>query len=139
MAATATFEHALVTRLLADVDVAALVATRITAAGLETDIVRPYVAIRRLTTIPSNTLEKTGRGPTNVLFDISSFGDSLDAAIELAQAVRVRLIGFVGTVTVGGDNVVFSAIYWRDEQDFEPRIGAKVYRRQQQYSVWGTE
>ena len=38
MAATATFEHALVERLITDVALAALVGTRVTAAGLETDI-----------------------------------------------------------------------------------------------------
>ncbi len=139
MAAVATFEHALIERLLTDTPLAALVDTRITSAGLETDIVRPYVGLKRLTTIPGNTLGSESDGPTNAIFDISSYAGSLAAAIEVAQAVRVRLRNYKGTVTVGSDTVTISGVWWRDERDFEARIGAKIYRRQQEYSVWGTE
>jgi len=134
-----TFEEAIVQRLAADVSVAAVVGTRITVGGLETDIDRPYITVRRLATNYSNTVD--GRDAnTNALLEIISHGLSLAVAHPLASDVRDSLEQFDGTIAVsGGSNVRISGILITDMQQFEPRIGSKTYRVAQFYSVWGED
>lgn len=136
---SADFEQAVVKLLNDDSAVAALVGTRISFGGLDTDLARPYISCERLSTLPSNLL--VGRNTmTQALVEVSANDDSLRGTLSVCEAVRAALESDTRqTVSTSDGDVVISAIKWTDMQQFNPRIGSSTYRVAQFFSVWGDQ
>lgn len=112
---TVSVEIGLKTYVLNSTPVAAIIGDRMAADFQSQPTVRPYVVYTRIANDPQHHLGGFS-GLAFTRFQLDLFADTPLALFSLREALRNRLDGFRGTVTVGIDSIVFHCIELLDEQ-----------------------
>ncbi len=105
-------EKGIVSLLLADADVAALVGTRIAPAITSQTLAKPNIVYQRI----ASSRVKSQDGPTGsaeCLLQVSMYASTYKGAKTLADKVRIAIDGYKGTA--GG--IVIDACFIEDEDD----------------------
>lgn len=110
-------EDAIRARLLADPDVAALVATRVWPVKLPQGPTFPAIVYQRISTTSNGVAMESPVGPTRSRVQLSAWASTFSGARQLAEAVVHALNGWSGTA--GGESVQLVRLTnWLD--DYEP-------------------
>lgn len=110
-------EDALRARLLADADVAALVATRVYPLKLPQGATFPAVVYQRISTTSDGVAMESPVGPVRSRVQVTAWGVTFSATRQLAEAVMHALHGWSGTAA--GESVQLARLVnWLD--DYEP-------------------
>lgn len=129
-----SFEPDVRTFLLADAAIAALVGTRVHPLNLPQKSTLPAVTVERIDT----TRESTHDGPEGMQrarMRVSCWALTLLAARDLADKVRRRLHGFVGTM--GAGTVVQASFMDSDSDDFQS--DPEMYVADLDFEIWAQE
>ncbi len=112
---TVPVEIGLRTFLLGSTTVAALISDRMAPHRQSQRSARPYIVYTRIANDPQHHLGGFS-GLAFVRLQLDLFSDDADALYALREAVRQRLDGYRGRVTVGSDAIEFQCIELIDEQ-----------------------
>jgi len=86
----------IMTRLLADAPLDALVGNKIYPVVAEQDVRRPYVTVRRTGVAPTIVKNQVS-DKDEVVFNVTAYDDTYKKCIDILAAVRTSLDGFTGT------------------------------------------
>lgn len=130
-------EQALMTFLLAQSGITALVGDRIHYARAPQDVASPYLVISKI----SGLREHSHDGSAHLAsprFQFSAFAETYGAAKVVITAVQEALQGYSGTM--GGDDGVFvGGAFYEDENDLDPGDGSGLFGVAADYIIWHSE
>lgn len=128
-----SFEIGLRTFLLADATIAGLVSTRCYPTHLPQAPTLPALVYHKIT--GERTYHSGGAdGLAGIRFQIDSYGESVEAAKGLAEAVRKRLSGYKGAA---GSTEIYAGFLVDDSDNWDSEL--QTYRVSQDYTVWHPE
>jgi hypothetical protein len=128
-------EEGVVARLKADTAVSAIVGTRIRPLEAPQGDSYPLIVFRKVSDVPDYAMGgQSGLSEARIQIHCwaqdAPGGGSAGAygqAKALAEAVRLRLSGWRGTVTVGADSIVIDHIGLENQEDlFDPETGSGI-------------
>lgn len=134
-----TLEEALVYKLNNTAGITALCSTRIYPEELPEVATIPAMTYR-LISAPAVMDLSEGAGTALVIyrFQFDVYGATVSTANAVAAALFTALHGYKGTITSGANTYVIQKCVRIDKRDEkEPETG--LYRRSQDYEIWGIE
>lgn len=130
-------ETALITYLLAQTGIIALVGQRIYFVQAPQDTDKPYLVINKI----SGTRENSHEVNTHLAhprFQLSAFAATYADCKAIIAAVQTALQGYTGTMG-GAGGVVVSAVFYDDETDLDPGDSNQLYGVAVDYFIWHYE
>lgn len=109
-------EQAILKLLVSDVDVGALVSTRVSIGYSEEGDVTPYITITRIPGGTHNHHFGASSGLAYGRLQIDYFSDSYVESVDLAEKGRQALDGFTGDVVVGAETFTFQQLHIIDDE-----------------------
>ncbi len=139
---SATAEQAIMTRLVADTGVSAIVGQKIYPHSAPQSVDMPYIVYQRIDATHEHNM-LGGSGLYTARIQIDMYALSYSAVLALAQAVRTALQGYRGYVTVGTDTVKIGMCHLAGDQEFyiDPQDSSQkgIYRLMHDYMVSADE
>jgi len=130
-------ETALVTYLLAQSTVTALVGDRIDLGIAKQTTIKPYVVISKISGVREHSHDGES-GLAHPRLQISVFANSYGSAKQVTEAIRGVLDCYTGTM--GGEGgVVVQAVFLEDETDFYEGEATNIYQVATDYIIWHEE
>ncbi|MDD4986375.1 MAG: DUF3168 domain-containing protein [Dehalococcoidales bacterium] len=130
-------EQALMTFLLAQSGITALVGDRIHFVRAPQDVAHPYLVISKVDDPGMHSHD----GPVKLgdpRLQFSAFAETYGAAKLVTAAVKTALNGYKGTM--GGDGGVFvGGVFYDDETDLDPGDGSGLFGVAADYIIWYQE
>jgi hypothetical protein len=111
-------ETALMTDLLAQTAITALVSTRTHFGVAPQEVAKPYMVLNKISGVRIHSHETTSH-LAHPRFQFSIFGTTYSSVKAVAAALQTALQGYTGTMGGVGGVVVQSCIY-EDETDLDP-------------------
>lgn len=128
-------EQAILTALLADATLSALVSTRIYYVKAPQDATTPYVVFFKISSQRVASHDGAS-GLADARFQFSCFGTTYKSVKDMVAAIQGVLEGFTGTLGTGG--VAVNGCYYENETDlYEP--DNKLYHTAVDYRFWHNE
>lgn len=136
---SAIAEQALMTRLVADTDVSAIVGNRVYPHTAPQNATMPYIVYFRVSGVHEHHMRGSS-GLYDARVQLSMFSTDFEQLLNLSDAVRLALDGYRGDVTVGTDMVRIHKCFMAANEDLpftNPADAGQVgiYGRYQDYQV----
>ncbi len=131
-----TIEQAILTALLADAGLIAVVGERIYPVLAPQDVVKPYIVFSKISA-PRDHTHDGGSGLVNARFQFSCFATTYQVAKQVAGLIQAVLQGYSGTLG-GAGGVVVNGCFYEDETDlYEP--DSALFHVAVDYRLWHQE